>query len=170
VVNLSSLQPDEYDALLCSADLVMTENNFSAALGKAICAGIPALAWRNTYDELELTNSLHGELCAPIARMLGASPGSVWPWVAYPIWPPAIESRLDVFRDNRILECIVRAELFGGEPSANAFRNTLADEELRAKIICAQRDFVHRASHLPSAAHCLERIASLREALSSGDT
>jgi hypothetical protein len=47
--NLSKLPKSEYEALIFSADLMLTENKMSISMGKAICSYIPCAVLHNNY-------------------------------------------------------------------------------------------------------------------------
>lgn len=78
IVNLPSIPSVDYDRLLLSADLLLTENKISISLGKAICAGIPAVSLRNSWRFRALLARCTGEMRELVISMEAHRPGAIF--------------------------------------------------------------------------------------------
>ncbi len=155
IVNISSLPPNEYEALIVSADLILTENCYSVTLGKAVCAGIPVVAWHNPYDLRSLLGQLEGPSTASVAEFILRSPGAITPWIAFPMWPPELRDHMRVFENNRISRCFEHLSLFAGEASARVLQSALVGSEYRSRIRAEQHAYNERVEALPDACQVL---------------
>jgi hypothetical protein len=163
VINAPPLPAEEYEALLASADLVLTENCFSASLGKAVCAGVPAVAWRNSFDLATLLGRLAGAAQAEIAQMVLSRPSAIEPWLSFPIWPPEIRRQLTVLDDSSIIRGFAHLEIFGGDETAGVIRGVLADPEVRGRMREAQMAYAKEVARLPDAHEAILAAVSQSE-------
>jgi hypothetical protein len=154
--NSGVMPRDEYEALLASADLLLTDNAVSATIGRAICSGIPAIALRNRRRLPEILGAGDPSARALADAMETARPGAVFPFEVFPLWNALDVDALGLFHGNAVTDAFVPVELFGGAESAETVRGVLEDGDVRARL--GERQ-----------AHYTERVAALRttpEALS----
>ncbi|MET4428499.1 DUF6365 family protein [Mycolicibacterium sp. 624] len=159
VVNVEPLSSQGFDDLIGNADLVMTENCFASTLARAICFGVPAVAWRNTLCTEEILGSLGGTSSVPLLGLALRSPQALDRWVAFPNWPPEIEDSLPVLTANPVVECFARLELFGGEATAQHFRDLVIDSVSRRRMVHRQADFMRAVALLPTVGEAIAATA-----------
>jgi hypothetical protein len=160
VTNLPPLPVDRFEALMGAADLVMTENCYSSGLGKAICADVPAMSWRNSFELGELLSRLTGEDPAAVLETALNHPEVVTPWVAFPWWSPDVQQGLSVLEQNDIAGAFLRLEIFGGQSTAQTIRRQFVDDEFRDGLTQARRVYASSVSRLPDCYDAICRAVS----------
>ncbi|MFL5383826.1 MAG: DUF6365 family protein [Longimicrobiaceae bacterium] len=151
VVGVGRLPKDEYEALLLSADLMLTENAVSVTLGKAVCGLVPCAHLRNSWGLGELSARAEEPLRALVQESERARPGSVFPFEAFPIWRREDVEELGVFEGNGLAGCVPGVELFGGEATRAALHALLHDPAEREAVRARQRAYVDTLRALPGA-------------------
>jgi hypothetical protein len=157
-VNLPPLPVAEYEALMFSADLVLTENKVSSSTGKAVCARRPCAVLKNSYRLAELTDQLDGELRRIILAMESQSLGSVYPYEVFPSLRRNDIAALGVYRDNTITQAFEELEIYGGDATAGALRDLLTNPERVAGLLDRGRDYIEGIRDLPDATAVLSRV------------
>jgi hypothetical protein len=160
IVNLATVSPPEMDRLMFSADLVLTENQVSISLGKAVCGLQPAAAFRNGHGILDLMDRASGKLREIVLAIENARPGSIYPFEVYPTGMGDILEEIVLYRDSSLRAAFERLEVFGGEETRRTLAKLLTDEETRAALQARQRAYVDRLATLPRGAEVLGELAA----------
>jgi hypothetical protein len=163
IVNLGTVSPPEMDRLLFSADLVLTENQVSISLGKAVCGLQTAAAFRNGFGILELLDRANGRLRELVLAIENPRPGSIYPFEVYPTGMRDLLEQIVLYRDSSLPAAFERLEIFGGEETGRALANLLADERTRAELGARQRVYVDRLAALPRGAAVLAELVAETE-------
>jgi hypothetical protein len=149
--NSGVVPPDEYERLLASADLLITDNAVSATIGRAACALLPVALLHNSRRLPEILDAGEPEARRIALAMERARLGAVFRYEAFPIWSAEDVDELGLFRDNSVTSAFARVELFGGEPTRRQLAALLTDAATRADLRERQRRYVERVSALPDA-------------------
>ncbi len=155
IVNAAPMPPASFDALILSADLVLTDNKVSVALAKAACGIIPAVVLRNSCRLGALMTSSEPAIVEVIEAMEWARSGSVFPHEVFPIWSPADLDELGLFSGNDYADAITCVELFGGETTRRELVALLTDDGRRRRLADRQRAYVSSLQRLPPAGQVL---------------
>jgi hypothetical protein len=155
VVNLGPLPAPQYEELLLSCDLLLTENGVSVTMGKAVCAGVPCALLRNSFRLAELLERAAGWVRDVVLEMEAARLGSVFPYEVFPIW-----SREDVPLAGLLPGCAA-LEVFGGESTRHQLHRLLFDEEHRAARRAEQQAYADRVAALPAPDEALRSVLAL---------
>jgi hypothetical protein len=156
--NLSSMPAVEFERLLFSADLVLTENKISISLGKAICARKVSAVLRNSMRLLEVRNRLSGKPLEAVRKMERLKQGTVFP---YEVFPTVTSSDLDeiaLYRNNSITDGFAELEVFGGDATRDKVTRLLEDDDTRLELQRRQGVYADAVSALDTASLVLERI------------
>jgi hypothetical protein len=124
---LPMLSEAEYDACIQTADLVVTLNEISGTLIKAVLLGVPAVALINSHGT-ELDGS--PELSFPFTasswvRDLRREAGSFHPWRYFPVG--LFHYYTPLLMDNPLCQTYLRQEIFDEDGCLRAFRQALLD-------------------------------------------
>lgn len=160
IINLSPLAADEHERLLASADLVLTENCFSSTLGKAVCFGVPGVAWQNRFDGPTLRDCVGDDAPPALAEVLGRAPASIEPWLVFPILSMDWLQHLRVLDDNTIGRAFLRLEIFGGPATSEALRDLLSESPVRRSMEEDGRSYARSMSGLPDFHDALKEAPS----------
>jgi hypothetical protein len=160
IINLSSLAADEHERLLASADLVLTENCFSSTLGKAVCFGVPGVAWQNRFDGPTLRDCVGDDAPPALAEVLGRAPASIEPWLVFPLLTMDWRQHLRVLDDNSIGRAFLRLEIFGGPATSEALRGLLFESPVRRSMEEDGRRYARSMAHLPDFHDALKEAPS----------
>ena len=162
---VSGMAFDDLQNLLCSADLVLSDNATSATLGRAVMAGVPAAVFVNSVR-------VRGEIDAPFAlsnfaRELieateASAPGSIFPFAVYPLgWR---EEMRPLFDGNPYSDAVEWLELFDDETGAARLESLLFDASERERLIARQRAYRRLVEALPGAAEMVCGIPGVEAA------
>jgi hypothetical protein len=151
VRNLSNLPRRRFESLMLSADLMISENGISAALGKALCGGVPSIAFRNSYGLLRLMEQADADLKALIVEMERDRMGAVFPFEVYPIWTRADLSEIGPWWEQDAAFGVERLELFGGDATRQRLRALLDDPHGQDETLLRRETFVEKVAALPAA-------------------
>jgi hypothetical protein len=160
IVNLEPLATDDFEALLMAADLVLTENSVSIAMGKAISALQPSAALVNSRRLPEIVERTDGRLRELVLEMEGERMGTVFPYRVYPTSMIAELERIVLYKHNSIVDAFRDLELFGGEATRHALADLLGDGAVRTALRERQHEYVRRLGSLDDAADVLARIVA----------
>jgi hypothetical protein len=167
-VDLPTLKRGDFEALLLSADLVLTENAVSVSLGTAACGLRPVAVLRNSYRLGEALARADATMAALIQDMERQSPGAVFPWEVFPIWDRNDIEELGLFRDSSYPATLCWLEAFGGAETAERLHQLLLDDAEQAALRDAQARYVEQLEWLPTPREVLltagERDSPLRRA------
>jgi Family of unknown function (DUF6365) len=182
VVNLRSMPPDDFERLLLSSDLLLTENEGGYTLGKAL-GSVTAVALVNSYTLEELLK--REEYGSPIRRLVlkmeRRHPGSIYPHLVYPrrARPSQIvdnprERRKqrnpsallqDTLRRGRFLSSpFVRGELYGGAETRELFHRLLCDPSSRDRLKEQEMAYIQRQNKLEDGPTVLKHLLTGRPA------
>lgn len=157
-VNLPPLPPGEFETLLFSCDLVLSENALSISLGKAVCGLQPCAVLRNSFRLLDALEQADAPIRQVIQEMESQRMGSVYPHEVFPTGMRDALERLVLYRDNPLTDAIVRLELYGGETTRQRLHSLLSDGDARARVNARQRTYVEEVAALPTATAALTRL------------
>jgi len=187
VVNLAGLPLSEFDALLLSSDLVVTENIVSFTLAKAV-GSVPGVALVNSWTSKEILDREPegSEIRRLVAQAERRRAGSVYPHVMYPMRvqdkgaapsprrlllnasAPSIPLPEEMIRVGGLPSSpFIRAELYGGRETRDLFRDLLCDETRRRQVRAGDAAYLERQRALDEGAIVLKRLLAGR---SLGDT
>lgn len=155
VINLGRLRPTEYEELLFSSDLMITDNRVSSSLGKAVCGLIPCVALRNSHRLPELLERADEPTRALLLEMEHHRLGCVFPFEVFPIWSREDLDALGVFSENPFEACVVTLEMYGGEDTRRAFEQLLTDPAYREKLRAQQLHYISLIRRLATSGEAL---------------
>lgn len=155
VINVAGLAPDDFEALLLSADLVLTENAVSAGLGKAACGMRPCAVMANSFRLPQAVDRADAHTAAVIQDMERHSPGAVFPWEVFPIWSRDDLDEVGVFRDSSYPAVFRRVEAFGGDRTAANLHRLLLDGDEQEALRQQQSRYAEAVGALPGPAAAL---------------
>jgi Family of unknown function (DUF6365) len=158
IVNVGPMSPPEFDALLFSSDLLLTENKLSISIGKAVCGLQPAAAFVNSFGILDLLESTVGRLRELVLAIENNQPGSIYPFDVYPTGMKDVLPWLVLYRDNSLTRAFTEVEVFGGHPTQQALAALLTDDATRRDLRDRQQTYVDRLSNLPDGATVLAQL------------
>ena len=182
VVNLAGLPLSEFDALLLSSDLVLTENIVSFTLAKAV-GNVPGVALVNSWTAQEILDreAEGSEIRRLVMRAECRRAGSIYPHVMYPVRRPgkgeAPSPRRLLFDtaapsiplpDEMIRvgstpsSPFIQAELYGGRETRDLLRALLCDETRRAQVRAEDEVYLERQRELPEGVTVLQRLLAGR--------
>jgi hypothetical protein len=184
VVNLAGLPLSEFDALMLSSDLVLTENIVSFTLAKTV-GNAPGVALVNssTLKEILEREPEGSEIRRLALQMERRRAGSVYPHAMYPIkkqdtaaaaarsprrllfnaTAPSVPMPEEMIRVGSLPSSpFIRAELYGGQTTRELFHHLLSDPARRAQALAEDEAFIERQNALPDGSAVLKRILAGR--------
>ena len=160
VRNLRSLPRERFESLMLSADLMISENGISSALGKALCGGVTAVALRNSFGLMRIVEQADAGLKALILEMERCRVGAVFPFEVYPIWTRADLAGIGPWWEEDSACGVERLELFGGDATRERLRALLDDPHEMGEARRRRQTFVGQAAALPAAEDVLEDLVT----------
>jgi hypothetical protein len=160
VRNLRSLPRERFESLMLSADLMISENGISSALGKALCGGVTAVALRNSFGLMRIVEQADAGLKALILEMERCRVGAVFPFEVYPIWTRADLAGIGPWWEEDSACGVERLELFGGDATRERLRALLDDPHEKGEARRRRQTFVGQAAALPAAEDVLEDLVT----------
>jgi hypothetical protein len=160
IINLSPTPQHKFEQLLFGADLVITENSLSIAMGKAVCGLQPCAALVNTGRLIDLVERVNGRVREVLFAMERARLGAVYPFAVYPSVTPDDVANIGLYRCSSLVDAFRRVELFGGESSRDVLQALLRDPVERAALRARQQIYVDGVSALPDGAALLAELAT----------
>ncbi len=162
IENLASVSKEEFEALLFSADLVLTENGLSISVGKAVCGRQVAAVLRNSFTLSALMADADPAVQQVLARMEAQMLGSVYPYEAFPTVTPRDLAAIGLYAGNSLAQAFARLEVFGGSHTAAALEQLLTDDRARSDLIERQQGYIDRLAGLEDVADTVGRLATQR--------
>lgn len=156
--NLSAISKTEYEALLLASDLMLTENQVSNSLGKAVCGRVPCVVLANSYRLLEILDRADDRLRRILLAMEGKRLGAIFPYEVFPIWGQRELDQLGLFNSNPLVDGFARLEAYGGEATRQRLQGLLLDPVERAHLRRGQQAYIDGLAHLPDAAEVLQAV------------
>jgi hypothetical protein len=160
LTDIRPVTPPEFDELMFSSDLMLTENKVSISMGKAVCGLQAAALLKNSYGVLDLMGLCSGPVWEIVSAMERDRLGSVFPFDVYPTGMKDTLESIVLYRDNPLTEGFVELEVFGGAPTESALARLLTDAAARADLRQKQQRYVDALTALDDGATVLERIAA----------
>jgi len=151
-VNLPTLDPVEYDALLAAADLMLTDNAVSLSLAKAACSLTPCAVLRNSFRLIQLLERERDRVTEFALAMENERPGAIFPYDVFPLWDEGALHELGFQYAGSYGQTFTRLELFGGESTRATIAALLFDTATRSNLRSSQSRYVLRVAALPSGA------------------
>jgi hypothetical protein len=158
-INLSPIPTPEFEALMFSSDLMITENKVSISLGKACCGLQPCAVLKNSYRLLELLERVNGKIREVIMAMESIKLGSVY---KYEVFPSGMTDMLDgviLYQDNSLTKAFCEVEIFGGEETAAALNRLLTDPQMRDNLRARQQVYIDNLQKLNDSVQVLTNLA-----------
>ena len=160
LTDIRPVAPPEFDELIFSADLLITENKVSISMGKAVCGLQPVAVLKNSYGVLELMGLSLGRVWEIVSAMERDRLGSVFPFDVYPTGMQDTLESIVLYRDNSLTAGFAELEIFGGDATAAALAALLTDGATRADLKQEQQRYVEALSAIDDGAVALEHIAA----------
>lgn len=162
IINLAPVTIMEFEKLLFSANLVITENKVSISMGKAICALQPCAVLKNRFELTELSDRmLPGRLREYVLAMEKEHPGSVFPFEIFPLDMTGELEKLCLYRNNDLVTAFEELEIFGGEKTREQFLRLLIDRSTQEALRARQQGYVEMLQRTDDATTLLERYLTL---------
>lgn len=159
IVNQPALCPDEFDRLLRSCDLFVTENKISSTLARASFGPSRSAHLSNPSRIGEIYDWPPSALRSIALEMESDNPGSVYPWDVFPIWSADDLDELGVFRENSYRETFESIPMFGRRGEGGALADALSDGTRRSSSSMPRATYRDRVAELPSAARVLDAVS-----------
>ncbi len=161
--DIPPVAPPEFDELIFSSDLLITENKVSISMGKAVCGLQPVAVLKNSYGVLELMGLCSGPVREIVSAMERDRLGSVFPFDVYPTGMQDTLESIILYRDNSLTAGFAELEIFGGATTESALAALLTDVGTRAELHQKQQCYVDTLMAIDDGATVLERIAAEAE-------
>jgi Family of unknown function (DUF6365) len=158
IINLGPIPSLEFEALLFSSDLVVTENKVSISMGKAICGLQPCAALINTYGILELTDRLEGRLREVVFGMERVKLGSVYKYQVFPSGMVDMLEDIILYKGNSLTQAFCEVEVYGGNETSRLLHRLLEDPQTRDTLRDQQQAYVNKVQMLPDAEEVLRSV------------
>lgn len=162
-ISLPFLDLDEYEKVLFSCDLFITDNITSASMAKAMFAHVPVLTLMNS----KVKASEDGEIEIPaewennrlreiINKWLGVMDNGIYPFLTYPNgWVSELQPLL---KDNPWVDAIDTTEIFDMKETGKIIHNMLYCEETKQKINQKQAAYIQEIIKINKAEQMLDFI------------
>jgi Family of unknown function (DUF6365) len=164
IINLPPVPVSEFEALLLSSELIITENRLSISMGKALCGFQNCVALVNRQSTLDLISSSDVVVRRVVSAMESQHFASVYPFEVFPGGLQDLLEQIILYQDNSLTRAFCDIEIFGGESSSLMFRRLLLDDELRADFRSKQEYYVGNLAKLPGASEAISRFVAIRRA------
>jgi hypothetical protein len=150
--NVRPLTMHDYEELLLSCDLMLTENAVSVSLGEAICGLIPCAVLQNSFLRLsELMDKAQDPIRRILLDMEARKMGAVFPHCVFPLWRPEDVASLGILLDNSICDGCEPVEVYGGEETRTILTDLMVDEKYRSNLQIRQFRYLTRLKRLDRA-------------------
>ncbi|GAA5074747.1 DUF6365 family protein [Lysobacter panacisoli] len=160
LVNIQQLAPAQFDKLLLSADLLLTENRVSISMGKAVCGLRPAAVLKNSYGILDLLDRCEAGVRKVVLAMEQDRPGTVFPYDCYPTDTGGLLEEIVLYKDNSLTRAFAELEVFGGADTAERIAGLLNGEAERGALREHQQRYVDRLGRVADGASVLEALVA----------
>jgi Family of unknown function (DUF6365) len=160
IINLPPVAVSEFEALLQSADLILTENRLSISMGKAVCALQNCVALVNRHRMLDLIDSPDPVVRRVVAAIESHRLASVFPFEVFPGGMADLMDEIILYRRNSLTDAFRDVEIFGGEHSARVLRALLVEDQAKADLRSRQAHYVRNLAELPGAAEVIGRCVT----------
>jgi hypothetical protein len=164
IINSAPLPKSEYEALLFSSDLMLTENTISITLGKAICGRLPCAAFRNSRTFRALLDQMSGPLREVVKAMEEKRPGAVYPYDMFPGGTSEWLAQVGLYHRNSITRGFRALEVYGEEQTRCELRALLQDAASREALRANQEEYIDKLRALPDAYEVLRQVIFGRNA------
>ena len=179
VVNVKNLAPDDYQRLILSADLVLTDNQIGYTLATTI-GNVPGAVMVNSYSALQiLEREKYGTaIWRLIHKMEKDHPGSIYP---HQIFPLPAESEMinnettngdggesgsssspfgtEVIRLGRMQSSpYIKIEMYGGKRTTDLFHWLLEDPSAKSYLRQQDTAYIERLNAIEDGATVLDRV------------
>jgi hypothetical protein len=160
IVNLPLVSVSEFETLLQSADLILTENRLSISMGKAICALQNCVAFVNRKNVLQLMDSPDPVVRRVVAAVEGHRLASVFPFEVFPGGMADLLDEIILYKNNSLADAFRDVEIFGGESSARVLRELLEEQGEIEALHDRQAHYVSTLAGIPRAAEVIARCVA----------
>lgn len=158
IVNLEPISRSEFESLLLSSDLVLTENSVSIAMGKAICGLRACATFQNSFSLPELVDSVDGPVREIVLEMEQKRAGAIFPFNVYPIGMVDELKRIILYRDNSLTAAFRALEVFEGIVTKRRLHALLNNDGEREALKAAQWDYVRRLREIGDGSQILQEL------------
>jgi hypothetical protein len=160
LINLAPLSVSDFEAHLFSADLILTENRLSIAMGKAVCAFQNCVALVNRHTALDLVDSPDPVVRRVVWQMQSERLASVYPFESFPGVTADLLQEIVLYRGNSLTDAFSDVEVFGGPATAQRLRQLLLDDETRLELRQKQARYIGSLARLPRASTVISTLAA----------
>jgi Family of unknown function (DUF6365) len=160
IINRPPLPIAEFERLLFSADLILTENKPSFTIGMAVCALRPSAVLKNSFGFSELSGRMPPRLGDCVAAMEQERPGAVFPFEIFPTDMTRQLDKLWLYRGNALVGAFEELEIFEGEQTTEQLARLLEDREAQDTLRARQQAYVEMLQQTDEATDLLERYLS----------
>lgn len=168
IINMDNVPPQQFEELLLSCDLILTDNEIAHALCQTI-GQVPGVVLVNSYTARDLFRTLQDEVVRRVAVTLERErPGSVFPYRVFPIRAnpeeleerePEAERARSIVRLGRMRSSpFSRVEIFGGERTRHQLRRLLSDDGWRNRLREEDADYIARVNRIGDGVSVLYRL------------
>lgn len=158
IVSLGPISHTDFEALLFSADLVLTENKLSISMGKAVCGLQPCAVLTNSHRLIELMDVADARVRDIVLAMERVRLGTVYQYAVFPSVTPQDLEAIGLYRSNRLTGAFRELEVFGGDETREQLRRLLFDPAERDALRARQASYVNALRLLPDSAEVLYNL------------
>ncbi len=162
LTDIGQVTPPEFDGLIFSSDLMLTENKVSISMGKAVCGLQATAVLKNSHGILDLMGLCSGPVWEIVSAMERDRLGSVFPFDVYPTGMQDTLESIVLYRDNPLTDGFAELEVFGGAATESGLARLLTDAATREELQQKQKRYVDALAAIDDGATVLERIATGR--------
>ncbi len=167
IINFENLPPPDFNRLVLSCDLLLTDNEIGYGLANTI-GRVPGLVFVNSFRGHEiLARERAGSVVSKVVQRLETyRSGAVYPYKIFPLPAPsdqfveddgdACDSRGEFVRASRLRlgrmrsSPFLRAEIYGGEETRRKLAMIVGDTVCQEWFARADASFLERLNSLPS--------------------
>ncbi len=154
-VNESHLPKSDFEALMFSADLLLTENKMSISMAKAVCAGVPCAVLQNSYRYRQLRRQEESVILNLINEMEFKRPGAIYPYHVFPSGKEEFEN-IGLYEGNALYDGFIELEVYDAKHTKAIMQRLVNDEAMRSALQTRQAAYVSKLQQARGASETLE--------------
>ncbi|MGA4466421.1 DUF6365 family protein [Bacillus bombysepticus] len=157
-VSLPFLHLEEYEQLILSCDLFITDNITSCSMGKAVFGKIPVISLVNhmEYEELKTQRDSHNHtLRSIIEKWNYIIPNGLYPFLVFPNgWHKELAPLIE---QNDYFKCVHTCEMFDLKETSQTIFNMLYSKTEIDKLKKMQQLYINNVCNLPTIKDVIKR-------------
>ena len=157
-VSLPFLHLEEYEQLILSCDLFITDNITSCSMGKAVFGKIPVISLVNhmEYEELKTQRDSHNPtLRSIIEKWNYIIPNGLYPFLVFPNgWHKELAPLME---QNDYFKCVHTCEMFDLKETSQTIFNMLYSKTEIDKLQKMQQLYINNVCNLPTIKDVIKR-------------